>query len=162
MSFEVASCPTDIVNAPLEVVWGLLTEPSRWGEFYDVRILSLAPPGPAVAGQVVLGESGPRIFRLRISFTFRRVDVERHELAFDVRMPLGVTVREDLDCRPVDRDRCRVNYHCNFRFADGWRGRLTRLVLGRELVDGPRDSLDRLKRAAERRAAETGARTGTT
>jgi hypothetical protein len=153
MSFEHASCPTDIVNAPIDVVWGLLTEPSRWGEFYDVRILSVAPPGPAAAGQVVLAESGPRILRLRISFTFQRVDAERHELAFDVRMPFGLNVREDLDCRPVDRERCRVNYRCNFQFADGWRGRFVRLALGRELVDGPRDSLDRLKRAAERRAA---------
>ena len=49
--------------------------------------------------------------------------------------------------------RCRVNYHCHFGFPDNWRGKLLRVVLGRALADGPADSLARLKRAAEARAA---------
>jgi hypothetical protein len=63
-------------------------------------------------------------------------------------------VHEELDCRALNGDRCRVNYHCNFNFEDGWRGRLVRGLLRRELERGPRDSLLRLKRAAERRARE--------
>jgi hypothetical protein len=132
------------------VVWALLTDPARWGEFYDVRILRVAPEGPAAVGQVVDGESGPRILHLGVPFVFRRIDPERHALALDVQLPLGVTVREELDCRALDGDRCRVNYHCNFRFADGWRGRLVRGLLGPELERGTRDSLEMLKRAAER------------
>ena len=46
-----ASCPTSVVNAPVEIVWAFLTHPERWGEFYDVRIASVEPPGPAVVGQ---------------------------------------------------------------------------------------------------------------
>jgi hypothetical protein len=144
------SCPTDVVDAPIDVVWNLLTEPARWGEFYDVRILSVEPAGPAVVGQVVRAESGPRFLHLGVSFEFRHVDVERHALALDARLPLGVTVHEELDCRPLDPNRCRVNYHCNFGFLDGWRGRAARLVLRRELEAGPSDSLRRLKQAAER------------
>jgi hypothetical protein len=150
MAFQHASCPTEVVDAPITAVWSLLTEPARWGEFYDVRIVRVEPQGPAVVGQVVHGESGPRILHLGVSFVFRRVDHERHEIALDVQLPLRVTVHEELDCRPIDHDRCRVNYHCNFNFADGWRGRFTRGLLWRDLETGPRDSLQRLKRAAER------------
>jgi hypothetical protein len=88
-----------------------------------------------------------------VTFEFRRVDVDRRELAIDVGLPFGVTVREELDCRPLGPDQCRVNYHCNFRFEDGWRGRAVRLLLRHELEAGPSDSLQRLKGAAERRFA---------
>jgi hypothetical protein len=40
------SCPTSIVNAPVELVWQLLTSPEGWGDFYDVRITGVDPAGP--------------------------------------------------------------------------------------------------------------------
>jgi len=65
-------------------------------------------------------------------------------------LPFGITVHEALDCIPLADCRCRVNYHCNFGFPGGWRGRLVRFLLGQKrLNDGPADSLQRLKRAAE-------------
>jgi hypothetical protein len=156
VALEHASCPSEIVDAPVDVVWGLLTEPSRWGEFFDVRIVSVEPQGAAAVGQIVQAESGPRFLHLKVSFTFRRIDVDRHELEIDVRLPLGVKVHEELDCRPIDGNRCRVNYHCKFGFADGWRGRAAARLLGGELETGPHDSLRRLKRAAEARSAADG------
>jgi len=53
-----ASCPTSIVNAPVEIVWSLLTRPEKWGDFYDVRVTSVEPVGPAMVGQTVFAESG--------------------------------------------------------------------------------------------------------
>lgn len=50
---KYASCPTGIVNAPVEVVWTLLTHPEGWGDFYKVRITAADPAGPAVVGQTV-------------------------------------------------------------------------------------------------------------
>ena len=67
----------------------------------------------------------------------------------DVRLALGITVDEALDCVPLGDGRCRVNYHCNFGFPSGWRGGLMRILLSRGLKEGPADSLLRLKRAAE-------------
>jgi hypothetical protein len=32
------SCPTDVVDTPIEVVWALVTDFARWGDFYDVRV----------------------------------------------------------------------------------------------------------------------------
>jgi hypothetical protein len=145
-----ASCPTDVVNAPVEVVWSLLTDAAGWGDFFDIRVRRVEPPGPAVIGQRWVGESGPRFLHLKVSFEFTRIDAEHHKLGFTATLPLGITVREELDCAPVGAKQCRVNYHCNFAFLEGLRGRVTRLMLRRELVAGPADSLLRLKRAAER------------
>ena len=147
------SCPTSIVNAPVEIVWGLLTRPEAWGEFYDLRVASVTPPGPAAVGQVVLGESGPRLLRLKIEFRFTAVDAANHRLGFDVRFPFGVTVREGLNCVPLEAGRCRVNYRCDFGFPAGWRGGVVRFLTRREVYSGPADSLSRLQRAAEQRYA---------
>ena len=144
-----ASCPTAIVKAPIEVVWQLLTEPSRWDEFFDVRRVTVTPPGSASVGQVVRAESGPRLLRLKISFQFLEIEQSRHRLLINVDLPLGIIVREDLNCMPFEEDQCRVNYGCNFEFPHGWRGALARLFLHQEVDAGPADSLFRLKRRAE-------------
>jgi hypothetical protein len=137
-----------IIDAPIEVVWRLLTDLAGWGSFYDVRVISVEPPGPAVIGQQIRGESGPRWLHLGVSFEFTRIETHR-KLEMDIKLPLGITVHEDLDCVSLDGNRCRVNYHCHFYFPDGWRGTLLHCLLRRELTDGPADSLSRLKRAAE-------------
>ena len=103
-----ASCPASIVKAPVEIVWN--TRPGEWGDFYDVRIASVEPPGPAMVGQTVFAESGPRLLHLKLEFRFSKVDAGNHELGIDVRSPFGVTVRENLSCVPLGQDRCRVNY----------------------------------------------------
>jgi hypothetical protein len=144
-----AACPTEIVEAPVGVVWGLLTSISGWGSFFDVRVTSVEPPGPAAKGQRMLGESGPRWLHLGVSFEYTLIDETHYKLEMDGRLPLGMTVHEALDCVPLEHGRCRVNYHCNFGFPGGWRGRLTRILLSRGLKEGPADSLLRLKRAAE-------------
>ena len=144
-----AACPTEIVEAPVGVVWKLLTDISGWGSFFDLRVTSVEPPGPAVKGQRMLGETGPRWLHLGGSFEYTLIDETHYKLEMDVRLSLGMTVHEAMDCVPLENGRCRVNYHCNFGFPGGWRGRLMRVLLSRGLKEGPADSLLRLKRAAE-------------
>ena len=154
-----AVCPTDVVKAPIDVVWRLLTEPAGWGGFFDVRISRIEPPGSARVGQRVFAESGPRLFHFRVRFEFTVVDAERHRLGLQVRLPFGVTVSEDLHCAAISASRCRVTYGCDFSFADGWRGWIGKSLLAREMQTGPADSLARLKAAAERAAdSKTGTR----
>lgn len=145
-----ASCPTAMVNAPVGVVWRLLTEPGGWGTFLDVRITGVEPPGVAAIGQMFYGESGPRFLHLRLKFVYTEIDAVQFRLRLDVQLPFGIAVREDLDCVPLGDTQCRVNYHCNFAVPGGWRGAIAQLVMRRELDAGPIDSILRLKRAAER------------
>jgi hypothetical protein len=128
----------------------MLTNISGWGRFFNVRVISVEPPGPAVKGQRMLGEAGPRWLHLVLSFQYTLVDAANYKLELDARLPIGITVHEAMDCVPLEGDRCRVNYHCNFAFTDGWRGRLTRALLSLRLNSGPAKSLMRLKRAAEK------------
>jgi Polyketide cyclase / dehydrase and lipid transport len=153
MTTNYMACPTDTVEAPVGVVWKLLTDISGWGSFFDIHVISVEPPGPAAKGQRMRGEKGPRWLRLGGSFEYTLIDETHYKLELDVRLSLGLwvvmTVHEAMDCVPLGDGRCRVNYHCNFGFPGGWRGRLLRILLSRGLKEGPADSLSRLKRAAE-------------
>ena len=149
-----ASCPTAAVDAPIEVVWELLSHPEWWGGFYDIRILSVEPAGRAVVGQRIAAETGPSFLHLKVSVDFVRIDEERHNIQLRVGLPFGISVFEDLECCRIGANECRVNYHCNFSFPDGWRGKALKLLMRRELKDGPEESLTRLKDAAERWAAK--------
>ena len=150
-----ASCPTRIVNAPVELVWTLLTRPEGWGDFYNVRITAADPPGPAVVGQTVFAESGPQFLHLKLQFRFTKIDALNYRLGFDARFPFGITVREDLTCIPLGQEQCRVNYHCGFGFPTGWRGAVVHSLIRRELDTGPADSLACLQREAERLHAKS-------
>lgn len=143
------SCPTGLVNAPIDVVWKLLMDPAGWTAFFDIRVTRTVPPGPAVVGQRILGESGPRILRLAVTLEYTEIDAARRTIGLIVQLPLGLTVRENLSCSAVGDTQCRVNYHCDFRLPTGWRGVIARIILWRELEVGPADSLSRLTRAAE-------------
>lgn len=152
---KYASCPTGVVNAPVEVVWTLLTHPEGWGDFYNVRITAVDPAGPAVVGQTVFAQSGPEFLHLKLQFRFTEIDALNYKLGFDARFPFGVTVREDMSCIPLGQQQCRVNYHCGFGFPTGWRGAVLHLLMRRRLDSGPADSLARLQREAERFYAES-------
>jgi hypothetical protein len=148
-SLHHSSCPTAVVDAPVAVVWDLLTQARRWGEFFDLRIIAVTPPGTATVGQIVRAESGPRFLGLKLSFEYLDIEESKHRLRINVELPFGVNVREDLTCIAIDADQCRVNYGCHFEFPRGLSGALFRLFLHREVNIGPADSLSRLKRMAE-------------
>ena len=132
------ACPTSLVEAPIETVWDLLLNTAEWSKFYDVRVLSVEPPGQARPGQRLIGNPGPRFLPLRLTFDFTEVELrENHRLGIDGRLPLGIRVREDIRITPIDAGRCRVNYNCDFALPQGIRGRLLWLLLRRGFDSGP-------------------------
>lgn len=147
----IISCPTALVDAPVEIVWELLTDPGGWPSFYDLRVKRVLPLGFARIGQLVVGETGPGWLHLAVTATFTAIDVPSRSLALDIQLPLGIAVKEELTCAVISAHQCRVNYHCGFVLPSGWRGIAARMFLGREFRAGPEDSLRRLKRAAEQR-----------
>ena len=149
------ACPTAIVEAPINVVWNLLLNTAEWGKFYDVRVLSVDPPGLARAGQRLIGNPGPRYLPLRLVFDFTEVDALNHRLGIDGRLPFGIRVRENMTVAPIDPTRCRVNYNCDFELPTGLRGQILWLLLRGRFDSGPADSLLRLKREAEHLMADS-------
>jgi hypothetical protein len=166
------SCPTGLVNAPIDVVWNLLTDPAGWTAFFDIRVTRIDPPGPAVVGQRIWGESGPRILRLVVTFEYTEIDAARRTLGLNIQLPLGITVRENLSCSAVGDIQCRVNYHCDFSPSNrlargnrtddtvaGIRGRTSRLPIAAHARCGasvfPRETLNSPRRSPELTAPVT-------
>ena len=102
-----------------------------------MRITRVEPAGLAAIGQRFYGESGPRFLHIGLKFEYTKVNEAQHQLGLNVQLPFGITVCEDLNCIPISNTRCRVNYHCNFGFANGWRGAITRATMRRNLDAGP-------------------------
>jgi hypothetical protein len=55
MSFS--TCPIATVHAPLEKVWSLLSDPSRYALWWDAEMRSIDSEGPAIAGQEILAQA---------------------------------------------------------------------------------------------------------
>jgi hypothetical protein len=106
-------------------------------------------------GQIVSAESGPPLLHLKLQFRFGEVDSLRYRLGLDAMFPVGITVREDLTCVPLNQNQCRVNYSCGFGFPARWRGAVMYFMLRRQLDTGPTDSLGRLQPEAERLYAQS-------
>ena len=106
----VSVCPADIVAAPVEEVWELLNQPSRYDEWWDARLVSIVPEGPATLGQIVHVTSGALGKRWNVTFVIKLVNSSRHQIQFDVTLPLGITDHVTITCSPVDAISCRVQY----------------------------------------------------
>lgn len=121
--------PVAVVNAPVRIVWMLLTDPSDWGACIDFRSVEGIPAGSAKGGQILTGESEPKLFGLRAAFRFLEIDESRHRLPLDVKLPLGVLVHEDLFCVSLNARRCRVIYGCTFCSPAAWFGAVLQLMM---------------------------------
>jgi hypothetical protein len=103
-------CPVAVVAAPVEVVWDILEQPERYGEWIDGQITRVEPPGPAQVGQTIevsaqgLGRTWHPMFRVEL------VDAAAHQMGFFVMFPLGLRLQERLSCAAVDATTCRVQY----------------------------------------------------
>ena len=83
------SCPTAVIDAPVDVVWALLIEPVAWGGVFDVRVGSIDPPGSAIIGQRISGETGLRILHLKLTFRMIEIDPHQHRLCLDAHLRIS-------------------------------------------------------------------------
>jgi hypothetical protein len=107
----VTTCPTDLVDAPLERVWALLENPLRYAEWHGLRAIQATPPGPAQPGQVIregIRAAGRTVYLLTL--IVRAVEADKHQIAFESHFPLGISGHNRVACFAVDATRCRVSY----------------------------------------------------
>jgi hypothetical protein len=105
-------------------------------------------------GRQMLGVTGPLGLKFRVTFAFREIDADARRLLMDVRLPFGISVVEDrgeTDQRRAMPRELPLQFRLSLRLAR----RSTAACPLPELDKGPADSLTRLKRAAERRWAES-------
>jgi uncharacterized protein YndB with AHSA1/START domain len=136
-------CATDVLLAPAERIWHLLTDPRKLAEWTGTKVVEGPACPMSVGDHVVLRAGGLRI-------TLDVLDMRPpRQLMLHVGLPFGITNREQIQITPIDAHSNRVTLNAHFIFSPGWRGQLVEKILGRRFVTGPARSLRRLKRAAE-------------
>lgn len=101
-------CPIAVVNAPLERVWRMLSEPEQYATWWDARTLSIEPPGPARAGQVIQAQSHALGRDWLVSLTVHSVDYQQHWLNLTTHLPFGITLHNHIACLFIDPRSCQI------------------------------------------------------
>ncbi|MBV9688751.1 MAG: SRPBCC family protein [Ktedonobacteraceae bacterium] len=103
-------CPAAIVAAPIEIVWALVSNPSRWDEWADVKTVRIVPEGLASPGQMIYVTSRALGRTWHISFKIEQVNPDKHQLRSLVALPLGMRLYDSIICTPIGARSCRVQY----------------------------------------------------
>src|SRR5215471_3843832 len=107
---SLSSCPIATVHAPVEQVWRLLADPSRYDLWWNVRTVSIVPEGPAQPGQHILACAAPLSRKGAIHLTVQSVEPEKHQLDLLTQLPFGITVYNHITCTPLDQQQTRVSF----------------------------------------------------
>ena len=107
---QISTCPTTSVDAPLEAVWGLLTDPTNIAQWTGVALRKASPPGRLVAGQRIEFGAVAGIPGLRVVFDVLVVDQAAHRLALEVYLPLWIINHEVITCAPVSPTKTFVSF----------------------------------------------------
>ena len=103
-------CPTDRVQAPVDVVWELLMHPAGYGRFFDMAVDRIEPAGPAAAGQRFSGWTRALCRRWRIDGEVLEVDGQRRTIRFRTSLPLGAVGDNRIVCTPIDARSCTLRF----------------------------------------------------
>jgi uncharacterized protein YndB with AHSA1/START domain len=101
-------CPTDVVPASADRIWALLTTPRALAAWSETRLIQ-GPARELKAGDRLILGAG-LAHRIPVSFLVREA-VRPHRLAFDIRLPLGVTNEEAIRITPLGSNKSRVTYN---------------------------------------------------
>jgi hypothetical protein len=103
-------CPAEQVQAPAEVVWGLLMHPNGYGRFWDLTIERVEPDGPAAVGQKFVGWTKELCRRWHVDGEVLEVDAEGRQIRFRTALPLGLVGDNRISCLPIDAATCILRF----------------------------------------------------
>ena len=108
MSFS--ACPIATIRAPIDKVWDLLADPAQYAAWWDLRTVSIRPPGPAQPEQEVkaVGHAFRRDWAVRV--VVQNVQPAKHQLDLVTQLPLGITVYNHIGCAAIDPRHTRVSF----------------------------------------------------
>lgn len=107
---SVSVCPIETVNASVERVWRLLSEPASYALWWDAETHSIVPEGPARKGQRIYAQSKALGKRWDVHIDVEGVDEDGRQIDLTTRLPLGITVRNHISCFPLDSATSRVTF----------------------------------------------------
>ncbi len=108
MSLSV--CPITVVQAPTEVVWDLLSNPTNFSSWSDAKVDRLLPDGPAQAGQHVEAHAELLGLKRPVHIEVRGIDRSHRTLDLTTSLPLGITVHNHITVTPLESHSCQVSF----------------------------------------------------
>jgi len=107
----IQTCPTDIVAAPPERIWKLLTDPRELAAWTGTRLID----GPIQGTPTRALAPGDRIilspgFGMRLILDVLAIEPLRR-LTLDARLPFGVVNHERFEISPAGARGCRVTFN---------------------------------------------------
>ncbi len=103
-------CPAAIVAAPVEEVWPLLANHTKYDEWVDAHVERVVPEGPITPGQRIYLTTKGFGRTWSVVFDVEMVDPERHQVQIHVTLPLGMMLQNRMSCTAIDEASCRVQY----------------------------------------------------
>lgn len=103
-------CPAAVVAAPVERVCALLSDPTRYDEWWDARTERIEPEGNAVPGQVVATKTSALGRTWDVTLRVEQVNPAQHQVRLRVSLPLGIVNNATITGTPLDSTSCRVQY----------------------------------------------------
>jgi len=103
----VQTCPTDVVRAPGQRVWELITTPRLYPLWADSRVTGTFDR-PVQPGDRIVLQTGPGHL-MRATFVISSVRVPE-ELALDVLLPFGLVNHEVIRIGRISDGECRVTF----------------------------------------------------
>ncbi|HYW23949.1 MAG TPA: SRPBCC family protein [Terriglobales bacterium] len=106
----VSVCPSTVVDAPVERVWEIVTQPQGFDLWADASLVTAEPPGPASAGQELHLVTRALGWTFAVRISVREVDAERHRLHLVVALPFGVVNDEVMTFAEAGEGRTLVRF----------------------------------------------------
>lgn len=106
----ITICPAAVVAAPVDYVWELLAEPTRYDAWWDAHTQRIVPEGKAAPGQVVYATTAALGKTWDVTLRVERVQPEQHQIQMQIALPLGTVNHAIITCTPLDATSCRVQF----------------------------------------------------
>jgi uncharacterized protein YndB with AHSA1/START domain len=98
-------CPSDVLLAPAEHIWHVLTDPRKLARWTGTTLVA-GPARPMSAGDHLVLRAG--VFRITLDVLGVRPP---RQLVLDVGLPFGVTNHEQIQITPIDAHSSRVTFN---------------------------------------------------
>lgn len=98
-------CPTEVIRAPAERIWHLLTDPLELARWSGTKLVEGHGERAVSAGDRLILRAGI----MHILFDVRELQPPR-QLTLDIALPFGVSNREQVQITQIDETCCRVTF----------------------------------------------------
>ncbi|HWX23736.1 MAG TPA: SRPBCC family protein [Vicinamibacteria bacterium] len=103
-------CPAVFVNAVVEEVWSVLSDPTHYDAWWNARTEAVDPEGAATPGQTIRASSRAFCLRWPIATVVEAVEPDGHRLRLHTTLPLGLALRNTISCSVVGPEMTRVQF----------------------------------------------------